>query len=131
MNEELNKDIKEVKEILLRLLHGIQTRDNDTYKELVSETLTCFEPESHGLPVDGLKFHLFFGEHIAPAKNYNLELVRPIIRVYGNTAYASYTLLKQVKKDDEVIISSVNETRIFHKESDIWKMVHFHRSAIK
>ncbi|MHA2104182.1 MAG: nuclear transport factor 2 family protein [Candidatus Hodarchaeales archaeon] len=123
-----NSEESHIYDILMKLLHSIQKRDNQLYKTLVSEKLTCFEPESHGNLVKGLDFHLFFGNTIPPPENYHLEIVNPVIRVYGETAYASYTLLIQIKQGDDVKINSVNETRIFHKESDSWRMVHFHRS---
>ena len=57
--EETTSAMPEVKSTLLKLLHSIQQRDNKTYKMLVNEKLTCFEPESHGYAVEGLAFHLF------------------------------------------------------------------------
>ncbi|OLS26090.1 MAG: hypothetical protein HeimC3_10630 [Candidatus Heimdallarchaeota archaeon LC_3] len=126
-----NEQIKEVKEVLMKILHGIQLRDNDTYKTYVKEDLTCFEPESQGFQIDGLDFHLFFGKVIPKPESYHLEIVRPTIRVFSDTAYASYTLLVSKKQGVDVKISSANETRIFQKEDGIWKMIHFHRSNTK
>ena len=126
-----NSQINEIKEVLMKILHGIQLRDNETYKKYVSEDLTCFEPESQGFQIDGLDFHLFFSKVIPITENYHLELIRPTIKVFDNSAYASYTLLVSKQQGKDVIINSSNETRIFHKKDGIWKMVHFHRSNTK
>lgn len=124
----MTDEVAEVKKTLMNILHGIQQRNNDTYRALVHKDLTCFEPESLGYPIDGLDFHLFFAEVYPPPEKYRIELVRPTIRVFGDTAYASYTLLVQIQQGKEVTITSANETRIFHKNNGIWQMVHFHRS---
>lgn len=119
---------EEVKEILMKLLHAIRDGDATTYKELASEDLSCFEPETHGHNVNGLDFHLFFMEHSMTKDPYHLEIVNPIIRIYGDTGYTAYTLIQNKLKDGDYVITQVNETRIFNKENGNWKMVHFHRS---
>ena len=118
----------EIKEMLKKMLHGIRDGELELYKEQVSETLTCFEPETQGHNVDGLDFHLFFMYTSKQTNPYHLEIVDPRIRIYGDTAYAAYTLIQNVQTSDGYKITRVNETRIFHKEDDNWKMVHFHRS---
>lgn len=131
MNPPITQSMKpeeELKQILMKLLHGIRTGDVDTYKELVSKSLSCFEPETQGHNVDGLAFHLFFMEHSKIKDPYHLEIVNPIIRVYGDTGYTAYTLIQNKLKDGNYVITQVNETRIFNKENGKWKMVHFHRS---
>jgi len=42
------------------LINSITTRNWTVYKELVSKTMTCFEPEAEGVLVEGLEFHRFF-----------------------------------------------------------------------
>lgn len=42
------------------LINSITTRNWLVYKELVSKTMTCFEPEAEGVLVEGLGFHRFF-----------------------------------------------------------------------
>lgn len=110
------------------LLHSIQRGDIPTYRQLVSESLTCFEPETRGHRVEGIEFHVFQTESHEAPRRFHLELVDPVIRVYGDAAYASYTLL--VGRDDAgaVTTTAMNETRVFAKEAGDWKMVHFHRS---
>ncbi len=111
----------------MRLLHGIRDGDIEIYKELVSDKLTCFEPETQGHNVKGLDFHLFFMQNSKVSHPYHIELVDPVINVYGDTAYAAYTLIQNTYDQGEYTIKSVNETRIFNKQDGKWKLVHFHR----
>ena len=43
-----------------KLLDAIAACDYDVYKELCAEDLTAFEPESHGMLVQGLNFHKYY-----------------------------------------------------------------------
>jgi calcium/calmodulin-dependent protein kinase (CaM kinase) II len=124
----MNDDESAVKASLESLLSSIQRADITTYRQLVSETLTCFEPETRGNRVDGIDFHVFLTEGQEIPQRFHLELVDPVIRVYGNAAYACYTLLVSRDHEGIVTITAMNETRVFAKEQGDWKMVHFHRS---
>jgi len=42
------------------LLHAIEKADVETYRQLVSEEVTCFEPETGGAQVKSRDMHLFF-----------------------------------------------------------------------
>ena len=119
---------REIYQITLDLLHAIRRGQVDIYKELSSTSLTCIEPESSGNVIEGLDFHLFFLNNTKKISNYHIELINPIIRVYGDTAYISYTLISNQKIDDEFKLKTIFETRIYNKEEGKWKMVHFHRS---
>lgn len=124
----MNDDVSAVTETLELLLNAIQRGDIPTYRRLVSETLTCFEPETRGNRVDGVEFHIFQTESQETPRRFHLELVDPVIRVYGNAAYAGYTLLVSRDDDGDVTTTAMNETRIFAKQHGDWRMVHFHRS---
>ena len=121
MSDELN-------EILIKLLHSIQTRDWNTYETLTSSNLSCFEPEAKGELIRGLAFHKFFFEPYNIEIKYNIELIDPISQQNGSIGYIAYTLILQKRKGDEITITKTNETRIFEKENGKWKMIHFHRS---
>ena len=115
-------------ETLLQLLHSIRKGDNDFYKKHVSAELTCFEPESQGNLVDGLPFHEFFMTNFKTTDPYHLELIKPTIKVYGDTGYTAYTMVILKKTDEKAVMTKVNETRIWNRENGSWRMVHFHRS---
>ena len=125
----MSNTIDAVKATLVKLLDSIQRADLETYKSLVSESLTCFEPETQGNRVGGVDFHLWLTGTQEIPRRHHLELVDPEIRVFGDAAYASYTLLLGKECDDGVSVTSMNETRIFAQEDGLWRMVHFHRSS--
>ena len=124
----MDEQQEELLETLKVLLHAIKDGDSEKYKELADENLTCFEPETQGHSVEGLPFHFFFMDNNTYHKPYHLEIVRPIIKIYDETAFAAYTLLFTKLIDGEPVVSQVNETRIFRRDEEGWKMVHFHRS---
>jgi len=124
----MSGDESAVKASLESLLNSIQRADVPTYRQLVSEVVTCFEPETHGNRIDGIEFHVFQTESQEKPRRFHLELVDPVIRVYGKAAYACYTLLVSRDDDGVVTTTAMNETRVFAKEQGGWKMVHFHRS---
>ncbi len=118
---------QEIYDLTIELLHSIRIGDVEKYKALSSETLTAIEPESNGNIVKGLDFHLFFLKNTSPV-DYHLELVNPVIKIHGDSAYIAYTLINSVLVEGEFELQSFNETRIYFKEDGNWKMVHFHRS---
>jgi ketosteroid isomerase-like protein len=102
----------------------------ETYRHLVAEEVTCFEPETNGAQVKGRDMHLFFVNNSTAPVNYFFEIVDPTFKVYGDTAFAAYTFLLVEITDGGTTSNTENVTRIFHKEQGIWKMVHFHRSGL-
>lgn len=118
---------QKIYDVTLELLHAIRQGDVEAYKRLSSEQLSAIEPETSGYVVTGLDFHLFFLGH-TQKKEYHIELVNPVVKVYGDTAYIAYTLIDNKLVDNSFKLKTVFETRIYHKEDGHWKMVHFHRN---
>ena len=124
----MSDEVAAVRAALEALLHSIQRADIATYRTLVHQDLTCFEPETQGHRVNGVDFHVFITESQEAPRRLHLELVDPVIRVYGDAAYASYTLLVSREDQDGFAVNAMNETRVFIKQQAQWKMIHFHRS---
>ena len=118
---------QEIYDLTVNILKAIRDGDVEKYKQYSSDTLTAIEPESSGLIVDGLDFHIFFLSHTQPS-DYHIELINPVIRIYHNTAYIAYALIDNTFTDGKFNLKNVCETRIFEKELGVWRMVHFHRS---
>ncbi|MBS36040.1 MAG: hypothetical protein CMO26_08965 [Thiotrichales bacterium] len=55
----MSNEVEAVRTALAELLSSLQNADLDRYKQLVSDTLTCYEPETLGNRLDGIGFHLF------------------------------------------------------------------------
>ena len=118
---------QEIYDITIEVLHAIRKGDVEKYKQLSSDKLSAIEPETSGYVVVGLDFHLFFLSH-TPPRDYHIEIINPVINVYGDTAYIAYTLIDNKLTEGKFNIKTVFETRIYHKEDNSWKMVHFHRN---
>ncbi len=132
MNSETIKleDTDNFQVALLKLIHAIEKADGDSYRQLVAEEVTCFEPETSGAQVKGRAMHLFFVKNSKVPDQYFFEIIDPTIKIYGEFAFAAYTFLHAEVSGGETTSRTENVTRIFHKEQGDWKMVHFHRSGI-
>lgn len=122
-----SKEEQKIYDLTIELLHAIRKGDVNKYKSLSSVKLTAIEPESNGNIVEGLDFHEFFLKNSTPI-DYHLELVNPVIKVNNDSAYIAYTLINTALVGGDFELQSFNETRIYFKEENNWKMVHFHRS---
>ena len=126
-----NQDISakvELEPVLLDLLNVIQQGDSLKYKEMTNDNLTCFEPGTQDLPVEGLPFHNLWLNEIPSNEPYHIEIINPTYRIIGNVGYAAYSLIVGRVVDGIPQARKSTETRIFEKNSGKWKMIHFHRS---
>ena len=113
-----------------KLLDSIVEGDWKQYVELCDPTLTCFEPEAMGQLVAGMDFHQFYFQLKATPAPHETTMASPHVRVMGDVAVVSYVRLNQrVLPDGSPVTRSVEETRVWQKQSGVWKHVHFHRSA--
>ena len=121
---------EELVELTERLLASISEADWETYEKLCDPTITAFEPESCGHLVDGMGFHRFYFDLGSSDTPKQTSLINPHVRMLGmNAALVCYTRLVQTLNDDGAPISvTFDETRVWHKQDDEWKHVHFHRS---
>lgn len=129
----MNRREREVMETLERLLHAIYCQDTDTYRDLVAEDVSSFEPETP-MRVDTLDFHLHYMRQQKatrhPSAQYRLDIVNPRVQVYGNVAIATYTLVVTRSDEGGIRFSTINETRVFVRQDGRWLMVHFHKTPI-
>ncbi|KAJ8614027.1 hypothetical protein CTAYLR_009613 [Chrysophaeum taylorii] len=131
-------DIEDVVASNSRLLVAISQGDYLTYKHLVDEKLTCFEPEGCGHLVQGLDFHKYYfdrSKREASSETGNVSVVQPHVRIFGDTALMAYVRLVQVGGKT----ARYEETRLWRRTNQPdavtslgkWKLVHFHRSSPK
>ncbi len=124
-----------------QLLNSIATGNYDVYKNLCSENLSCFEPESAGMLVEGLEFHKYYfdlgskiQEHEAMRTTFNIPknitMSNPHVRWLGqNAVVVSYTRVDQsVTPKGEPITQTMSETRIWEIIDSTLVHVHFHKS---
>jgi ketosteroid isomerase-like protein len=100
---------------------------------LCDESLTCFEPEALGNLVDGLEFHNYYFNlpTSGPSTPVQSTIVAPHIRIMGDVAVIAYVRLTQRFHDNKPVSSSMEETRVWHRQQGKWKHVHFHRSPAR
>ena len=121
---------RELLEITWRMLEAIHTGDAETYAELSSSDLSCFE-DVCPYRVDGLEFHLALIRRMAqhpdlrPAR---FDLLSPRVQVYGETGIVTYTRLLTFDTGGAPRWTTCNETRVFVRQDGAWRMVHFHRT---
>jgi calcium/calmodulin-dependent protein kinase (CaM kinase) II len=114
-----------------RLLEAVAGGDWQTYASLVSEDLTCFEPEARGQIVEGLAFHRFYFELPPSApRPVTVTLASPRVRLLSDTiALVIAVRLTQTLDDGgRPVTKPCEETRVWQRIDGAWKHVHFHRS---
>ena len=112
-----------------KLLKSIDAGDWKAYAALCDDSLTCFEPEAEGHLVTGMPFHKFYFD-LPPSKSPRLSSISsPDVRVIGDVGIVCYVrLVQKLDASGAPITATVSETRIWRKEGEKWKHIHFHRS---
>ena len=114
------------------LLESIIAGNWDAYSDLCDPSISCFEPEAKGNLVEGMEFHRFYFDLSHKGVKLQTTMVRPHVRLLGDTAIVSYVRVTQVADSGSGAVTSKSseETRVWHKAGGKWKHVHFHRSSI-
>jgi len=122
----------EVLDITARMLRAIHSGDAETYRSLCASELSCFETDVSKYRIDGVDFHLSLIKEMHDRKVYDnlvrFDILTPLVQVYEKSAIVSYTRLMTYGTEFAPIFKSFNETRVYVRLNDGWKMVHFHRS---
>ncbi|HEY3331432.1 MAG TPA: nuclear transport factor 2 family protein [Capsulimonadaceae bacterium] len=124
----LDDDERKLIDATLAILEAMYSKDAARYASLVVDDVTSIEPYIAPYRIEGLGFHLSLitdGGNAFPAR---LDLLTPRVQLYGTTGVVSYTLLKTFSTNDHSEFATINETRVFAKIGDSWKMVHLHKS---
>lgn len=113
------------------LLESIIAGNWPAYCELCDPSISCFEPEAKCNLVEGMDFHRFYFELEHKNAKMQTTMVQPHVRMMGDTAIVSYVRLTQVADQvtGEVVTKAAEETRVWSRTDDSWKLVHFHRST--
>lgn len=112
-----------------QLLDSIDRQDWTAYARLCDDSLTCYEPEALGQLVEGLPFHRFYFDMQPTGRPKQSTISSPHVRMLGEAALVTYTRLTQrIEADGRPTTSAFEETRVWQKQSGVWKHVHFHRS---
>jgi ketosteroid isomerase-like protein len=121
----------ELLKLTQRLLDSIAGGDWETYQELCDPGLTAFEPEAHGVLVEGLAFHKFYFDLGGIRGPNHTTISAPHVRVLGDTAVIAYIRhVQRIGTDGLATTVSNSETRIWQRRGGQWRHVHFHRSPM-
>lgn len=124
----------EILDLTAQILAAVAAADWSSYRRLVAEDLTCFEPEARGQLVEGLPFHEFYftlpADPGRPPRPVTNTIASPVVKLLSDTvALVAYVRLTQTLDEaGRPVTRPCEETRIWRKIGGAWKHVHFHRS---
>lgn len=114
-----------------QLLESIANGTWDVYAGLCDPTLTAFEPEAAGQLVEGMEFHRFYFDLGGVPGRHHTTMAGAQVRLMGDVAVVAYVRLNQrLTADGAPVTTAVEETRVWQRQGNRWKHVHFHRSPI-
>ncbi|CAH1407303.1 unnamed protein product [Nezara viridula] len=132
-SEDTDARKQEVIKITEQLLEAITAGDYDAYTKICDPHLTSFEPESLGNLVEGMDFHKYYFDHVAPksSKFLNTTILNPNVHLLGEEAacIAYVRLTQYLDKQGATQVCQCEETRVWQKKDSKWQNVHFHRSS--
>ena len=116
-----------------QLLDAALSGDWTAYANDCCPSVSCFEAETNRQLVEGLDFHHFyFPESAASGENKGQKQVtmsRPHVRwLSDDAAVISYVRLVQCLIDGHHVTQTCQETRVWQRLDNQWKLVHMHRS---
>ncbi|XP_070545102.1 calcium/calmodulin-dependent protein kinase type II subunit delta-like [Ptychodera flava] len=119
---------EEIIRITKEMLHAIDHRDFNTYRNMTVNYLSCFEPQTKGQLVEGLDFHKYFFDRF-PISDGPTTIVNPRVHLFGtDVACIGYVRLRQRMVGSTAEVLQTQETRVWQKINGQWKLIHFHRS---
>ncbi len=123
-----NQDVTELIALNRQLLDAIDSGDWKTYQELCDAELTAFEPEASGHLVQGMDFHRYYFELETDGPRQS-TMSSPHVRLMGEVAVVTFVRLTQsLNGEGAPQTTAAEETRIWERQRDTWRHVHFHRS---
>lgn len=126
----MNDPTAELLQLSQELLTAIAAGDWDNYARLCDPRLSCFEPEARGHLVEGMEFHRYYFELEPSSSPRNNTIASPHVRLLGDTAVVSYVrLVQKLDPSGAPVTVATEETRVWHRQPQGWRHVHFHRSA--
>ena len=125
---------EEILAILDRNLQAIWDGDAEAFAALCASDVSFFEWYISTQRIDGVDFHLREIRVHAQAlgggadSHTEHEILQPRVQIYDDTAIVTYTLLVRSVLGATVTRTQQNETRVYHRFAEGWKLVHCHKS---
>jgi ketosteroid isomerase-like protein len=113
------------------LLEAIARGDWPTYVRLCDPGMTAIEPEAPAQIVRGLDFHKFYFDLPRSPGARQTTLTQPVVHLAGDMAVVAYVRLVQKLEDGRPKTVASAETRVWRRQGDTWRHVHFQRSPLQ
>ena len=129
-----NKEEQEIYDATVKLNNAIYEGKTDVYYEMTDKKLSCIESETNFQIVLGQDFHKFYMDRLHERNIViQVSVAQPVIKVKGEMGYIAYIRILQVYNPETKEFKSItsSETRIWEKQNNSWKMIHFHRTNHK
>ena len=125
---------EEILSLLNRNLQAIWDGDAAAFATICAPDVSFFEWYISTQRIDGVDFHLreilVHAQALGSEEGAHTghEILQPRVQVYGDTAIVTYTLLVRSVLGATVTRTQQNETRVYHRFAEGWKLVHCHKS---
>lgn len=113
------------------LLEAIARGDWPAYVRLCDPGMTAIEPEAPAQIVRGLDFHKFYFDLPRSPGARQTTLTQPVVHLAGDLAVVAYVRLVQKLEDGRPKTVASAETRVWRRQGDAWRHVHFQRSPLQ
>jgi len=129
----MSQEERVILDLVHRMLRAIHAGDTNTYEAMCDPHLTCFEADVAPYRIDGLPFHVALMQAMSRSHLYadlvRFDVLDPSVQMLSDeVAVATYTRLMTYVGAAGTRWVASNETRVFRRSPDGWRMVHFHRS---
>ena len=125
---------EEILALLDRNLQAIWDGDADAFAALCAPDVSFFEWYISTQRIDGVDFHLreirVHAQALGGGADSHIEheILQPRVQIYNDTAIVTYTLLVRSVQGAAVTRTQQNETRVYQRFEEGWKLVHCHKS---
>jgi AmiR/NasT family two-component response regulator len=127
-----DSDKQSLLDLTRRLLESIHAGDVETYRNVCTEDLTCYETDVAPYRIDGVEFHVDLMNAMNSQSVYanltRFDILSPSVQLHGDCAIVTYTRLMTYAGSVPPAFRAFNESRIYVRQNGQWKMAHFHRS---
>lgn len=125
-------EAKELLDLTRRMLESIHAGDVETYRQLCTADLTCYETDVAPYRIEGVDFHADLMAAMKTLGVYSnltrFDMLDSRVQLYSECAVVTYTRLMTYAGATPPVFRAFNESRIYVRQAGMWKMAHFHRS---
>lgn len=126
----LSAEEQEVWRVIEAWNETFAANDTEQYFQFIDDDITVMTPSNpyrvEGLSDDRVEFE--FGLRLGYSRVGLFQEIAPVVRVYGDTAFATYFKRGYYGSEEEGQMIYLKETDILRRKGERWKIVHIHVS---